>query len=36
VSSGIGEKYAKYCKALGGIILLVLGLLLLFAPQLLR
>ena len=36
VSSGIGERYAKYCKALGGIILLVLGLLLLFAPQLLR
>ena len=36
VSSGVGEKYAKYCKALGGIILVILGLLLLFAPHLLR
>jgi len=36
VSSGIGERYAKYCKALGGVILLILGLVLLFAPQLLR
>jgi len=32
----IGEKYAKYCKFIGGAILLLLGILLLFAPQLLR
>jgi thiol-disulfide isomerase/thioredoxin len=36
VSSSFGEKYAKYCKALGGIILIILGLVLLFAPHLLR
>ncbi len=36
VSSGVGEKYAKQCKLIGGIIMLVLGLLLLFAPHLLR
>ena len=36
VSSGIGEKYAKYCKAIGGIIMIVLGAMLLFAPHLLR
>ena len=36
VSSGVGEKYAKYCKAIGGIIMVVLGTLLLFAPHLLR
>jgi cadmium resistance protein CadD (predicted permease) len=36
VSSGIGERYAKYCKVLGGVILFALGLLLLFAPHLLR
>jgi len=36
ISSYVGEKYAKYCKLLGGIILLILGILLLFAPHLLR
>jgi len=36
VSSGVGEKYAKYCKIIGGTILLLLGLMLLFAPQMLR
>jgi thiol-disulfide isomerase/thioredoxin len=36
VSSSFGEKYAKYCKLFGGIILAILGLVLLFAPQLLR
>lgn len=36
VSGGIGEKYAKYCKIIGGVILFILGLLLLFAPQALR
>jgi thiol-disulfide isomerase/thioredoxin len=32
----VGEKYAKYCKMLGGFIMLVLGLMLLFAPGMLR
>jgi len=36
VSGGLGEKYARHCKIIGGTILLVLGVLLLFAPQLLR
>ena len=36
VNSSFGEKYAKYCKALGGIILVILGAVLLFAPHLLR
>ncbi|MBR9691207.1 thioredoxin family protein [Candidatus Woesearchaeota archaeon] len=36
LGSGIGEKYAKYCKLLGGIIMTVLGLIMLFAPHLLR
>jgi len=36
VFSNVGEKYAKYCKMLGGAILLILGILLLFAPGMLR
>lgn len=36
VNTAFGEKYAKYCKLLGGVIMAVLGLILLFAPQLLR
>jgi hypothetical protein len=36
ISGGIGEKYAKYCKFIGGSIMLVLGAILLFAPQILR
>jgi len=32
----LGEKYMKYCKIIGGAILLILGLMLLFAPQLLQ
>ena len=36
VSSAISFKYAKYCKLLGGIILAILGLLMVFAPHLLR
>jgi len=31
-----GEKYARYCKGIGGIIMLIMGLILLFAPHLLR
>ncbi len=33
---GVGEKYAKQCKLIGGAVMLVLGALMLFAPQLLR
>jgi hypothetical protein len=36
VAGGVGEKYAKYSKAIGGSILLILGVVLLFAPNLLR
>ncbi len=36
MNTSLGERYAKYCKPVGGIILLILGALLLFAPQLLR
>lgn len=36
VSSSLGEKYAGHCKALGGIIMLVLGMLLTFFPDMLR
>ncbi|MGE0793431.1 MAG: hypothetical protein AB7V77_04615 [Candidatus Woesearchaeota archaeon] len=32
----LGEKYAKLCKLIGGILMFVLGLILLFAPHLLR
>ena len=35
MTSSLGDRYAKYCKPLGGTILLVLGVLLLFAPHLL-
>ena len=33
---GTGEKYAKYCKLIGGAILAGLGMLMVFAPHLLR
>ena len=36
VTSNVGERYVKYCKPAGGTISLVLGVLLLFAPNLLR
>jgi hypothetical protein len=36
VSSGVGEKYAKYCKLIGGVVMVLLGLMLLFFPGLLR
>jgi hypothetical protein len=35
VTNSLGEKYAKYCKMIGGALLLIIGLMLLFAPQLL-
>ena len=35
VNSSFGDKYAKYCKLIGGIILIALGAILLFAPNLL-
>ena len=34
VTSGVGEKYAKYTKGIGGIILIAMGIILLFAPSL--
>jgi len=36
MNTALGQRYAKYSKIVGGVILLVLGVLLLFAPQLLR
>lgn len=36
VNSSLGEKYAGYCKAVGGIIMVVLGVLLTFFPDMLR
>jgi glutaredoxin len=36
IGSGFGERYAKACKLLGGVIMALLGLVLLFAPNLLR
>ncbi len=36
ISSSYGNKYAKYCKLIGGVILAVMGLILVFAPHLLR
>jgi len=35
MTSSLGDRFAKYCRPLGGTILLVLGVLLLFAPHLL-
>lgn len=36
ISSTLGERYAKYCKLIGGIILTILGAVMVFAPHLLR
>jgi len=36
MTSSLGDRYAKYCKPVGGAILFVLGALMLFAPHLLR
>jgi len=35
MNSSLGDRYARYCKPLGGAILLGLGIMLLFAPNLL-
>ncbi len=35
MTSSLGDKYAKFCRPFGGTILLILGILLLFAPHLL-
>jgi len=35
MTSSLGDRFAKYCRPLGGTILLILGVLLLFAPRLL-
>lgn len=36
ILNNAGEKYASYCKIIGGMIMLILGTILLFAPNLLR
>ena len=36
IGSGIGQKYAKHSKLIGGIILSILGIIMVFAPHLLR
>ncbi|MFN3910026.1 MAG: hypothetical protein ACK4J0_02220 [Candidatus Anstonellaceae archaeon] len=36
VIGGLGTKYAKYCKLIGGILMTILGSIMLFAPGLLR
>ncbi len=36
VNSTFGERYAKYCRLIGGVILTILGILLVFAPHMLR
>jgi len=36
ISGSFGQRYAKFCKGLGGILLTGIGLLLLFAPHMLR
>lgn len=36
IGGEFGDRYAKYCKLIGGIIMALLGLILLFAPHLLR
>jgi len=35
IMSNTGEKYARYCKIIGGAVMLLLGMMLLFAPNLL-
>ncbi|MDY7019358.1 MAG: hypothetical protein SU899_04740 [Chloroflexota bacterium] len=36
MTSGLGDRYVKYCRPIGGVILAILGALLIFAPDLLR
>jgi hypothetical protein len=36
VATNVGLRYARHCKLLGGIILIPLGLIMLFRPELLR
>ena len=36
MTSSLGDRYAKYCRPVGGTIILILGVLLIFAPNLLR
>ncbi len=36
MNTSLGQRYAKFCKPVGGVILAILGILLLLAPQLLR
>jgi len=36
VNSSLGEKYSSHCKAIGGVIMVILGVLLTFFPEMLR
>jgi len=36
MTSSLGDRYARYCRPVGGTIILILGVLLVFAPNLLR
>lgn len=36
INTGLGQRYAKYCKIIGGIVLLLLGGIMVFYPELLR
>ncbi|WP_339132826.1 MAG: hypothetical protein WGN25_11190 [Candidatus Electrothrix sp. GW3-4] len=36
LNTNLGQRYAKYCKIIGGIVLLLLGCMMVFAPDLLR
>jgi cadmium resistance protein CadD (predicted permease) len=36
LNTSLADRYMKYCRPVGGVILVILGVMLLFAPQLLR
>ena len=36
INTSLADRYMKYCRPVGGVILVVLGILLTFAPQMLR
>lgn len=36
LDTGIGQRYAKYCRIIGGLVLIVLGGVMVFCPELLR
>jgi len=36
MDTALGHRYAKYCKEIGGVVLVVLGILMVFMPEALR